>query len=44
MQGPEELVPESAPHRKRRLVVRVRLFLVGLVERLWSAVLRQPLG
>ena len=30
--------------RKRPLAVRVRLFLVDLVERLWSMVLRQPLG
>ncbi len=37
-------VGEPAAPRKRPLVVRVRLFLAGLLERLWEMVMRQPLG
>jgi hypothetical protein len=34
--------PEAAPAGKRPLVVRIRLFLVHLVEQLIGVLMRQP--
>jgi hypothetical protein len=34
--------PDAPPERKRPLLVRIRLFLVHLVEQLVGVLLRQP--